>query len=245
LSNFWTKIETGINVEVQNRHSDDLYAGKSYWFATIIKLAGYLAKLRYIGCDNDDSYDFWINICDESIHSVGWSAENEVALIPPQEIRDKVDNWKDYLINKLNCSKTLPKSFRRRIQDSLRSKFKCGMLLELIDKKRISRMKVARIIENVGGRLRMKYEDCEDFEDFWCHQNSELIHPIGWSVLNGHQIDAPESKECIIRFIFKLYQEVLFCNPTKGYKQSSFQKIINSSYEPNECVPSTFKNAST
>jgi hypothetical protein len=198
LSDYWDKIEMGINVEVQHQratHTDSLYVAnnnsnnKSYWFATIVKYAGYLVKLRYIGYEKDDTHDFWAHICDESIQSVGWSAENDLPLVPPNDLKNKIDNWKDYLINKLNGTKTLPKLFHRKVQDSLKSKFKCGMLLELIDKKRISRMKVARIIQNIGGRLRMKYEQSDDFDDFFCHENSELIHPIGWSALIGHDID--------------------------------------------------------
>jgi hypothetical protein len=92
------------------------------------------------------------------------------------------------------------------------------MLLELIDKKKLSRMKVSRIIDNIGGRLRMKYENSEDFDDFWCHQNSELIHPIGWSVYNGHDIDASDE-----------------------YKRNSLEKITKNKYESNEGTPSMFK----
>ena len=66
------------------------------------------------------------------------------------------------------------------------------MLLELVDKKKLCRMRISRIIDNIGGRLRMKYENSEDFDDFWCHQLSELIHPIGWSSTVGHEILAPE-----------------------------------------------------
>lgn len=92
------------------------------------------------------------------------------------------------------------------------------MLLELVDKKKLSRMKVSRIIDNIGGRLRMKYENSEDFDDFWCHQNSELIHPIGWSAYNGHDIDA-----------------------SNEYKRSSLEKYKKNTYEPNECTLNMFK----
>ncbi len=66
------------------------------------------------------------------------------------------------------------------------------MKLELVDRQRVSCMRVARIIENRGGRLRMKYENTEEFDDFWCHEQSELIHPIGWSVTVGHDILADD-----------------------------------------------------
>ncbi len=78
------------------------------------------------------------------------------------------------------------------MDESLKSRFKKGMILELVDKNKVSRMRVAKIIENKGGRLHMQYEPDEfrsdEFEDFWCHENSELIHPVGWSVNVGHEI---------------------------------------------------------
>jgi hypothetical protein len=66
------------------------------------------------------------------------------------------------------------------------------MILEVVDKKKVSRMRIARIIDNIGGRLRLKYENTNDFDDFWCHQSSDIIHPIGWSSKVGHDLFAPE-----------------------------------------------------
>ena len=80
----------------------------------------------------------------------------------------------------------------KKVNESLESKFKKGMLLELVDKKRLCNMRIGRVIDNVGGRIRMKYENNDDFDDFWCHESSELIHPIGWSAAVGHQINASE-----------------------------------------------------
>ena len=74
----------------------------------------------------------------------------------------------------------------------MQSRFKKGMVLELVDKNKLSRMRICRIMENIGGRLRLKYENAEEFDDFWCHQSSELIHPIGWSSSVGHDILASD-----------------------------------------------------
>lgn len=72
------------------------------------------------------------------------------------------------------------------------SQFKKGMYLEVIDKKRPSRMRLAKILENKGGRLRLKYEFTDEFDDFWCHAMSSLIHPVGWSAFIGHDIAASQ-----------------------------------------------------
>lgn len=28
---------------------------------------------------------------------------------------------------------------------------------------------------------------------FWCHEDSPLIHPVGWAFRIGHDLDAPEN----------------------------------------------------
>ena len=79
-------------------------------------------------------------------------------------------------------------------------------------------MCVARIVENIGGRLRVKYEECNDHDEFWCHQNSELLHPVGWSMWVGHDILA-----------------------TDEYKTNSLRKYLNNDYALNECSPKMFQ----
>lgn len=115
LNEFWTKIMNGIKVEVPNCEFTAFDTSAHYWFASVIKYAGYLAKLRYIGFEDNDKYDFWVHLCDPAIHPVGWAAENDVPLIPPKELTDKCDDWKEYLINKLTGFKTLPKNFHRKV----------------------------------------------------------------------------------------------------------------------------------
>ena len=208
LSDFWKKINDNIKVEVVNKdpppaNALDLNNTNStkitskttyYWFASVIKYAGYLAKLRYVGFEDDSSADFWVHMCDTNLHPVGWAAEADQPIVPPFAIANKTEDWKEYLITHLTGFKTLPKNFHKRVSDSLKSKFKKGMTLELVDKNKLSRMRVARVIENIGGRIRMKYENSDDFDDFWCHQSSEIIHPIGWSVTVGHEIYSTEGK---------------------------------------------------
>ena len=213
LSDFWRKISKNIYVEVPNRDPPDVSSIhypelifkskpdsqnqiKFYWFASVVRYAGYYAKLRYVGFDDDNnddvSNDFWMHMCDKNIHPVGYSTENEFPLVPPNKIINKQNDWKNYLISKLTGYKTLPKSFHELVNRSKKSRFEKGMILELVDKKKLSRMRVGRIIENIGGRLRLKYENAEGFDDFWCHEQSELIHPVGWSMAIGHDIYADE-----------------------------------------------------
>ena len=52
-------------------------------------------------------------------------------------------------------------------------------------------MKVATVDEIVGRRLKLSYLDAHNSgEYFWCHEDSSLIHPIGWSLQVGHKLQA-------------------------------------------------------
>lgn len=70
------------------------------------------------------------------------------------------------------------------------------MRVEVVDPKYVSRTRKAVIASITGGRLRLLYTDQSDspenvMTDFWCHQASPLLHPIGWSKQVGHDIKTP------------------------------------------------------
>ena len=60
-------------------------APNSYWIATIIKLIGYKALLRYEGFDEDASKGFWVNVAE--VYHVGYCASFKKPLIPPRTIQ--------------------------------------------------------------------------------------------------------------------------------------------------------------
>lgn len=192
----WNRIAIGMKVEVENTDCDtpDLKLGfspHSFWVATILRLCGYKALLRYEGFDEDSSHDFWVNLCSSEVHSVGWCAQRGKPLIPPRTIENKY-TWRPYLEQKLTGALTLPSTFYNKINDSSQSRFRIGLQLEVVNKNRISQMTLARITKIVGKRLLVRYFDAPDDNGFWVHEDSPLIHPVGWSVSVGHSISAPE-----------------------------------------------------
>lgn len=59
---------------------------------------------------------------------------------------------------------------------------------------KISTFQVASVCEIIGKRLHVKYYDSSpDDNGFWCHEDSPLIHPVGWAFRVGHSLDAPQS----------------------------------------------------
>lgn len=73
----------------------------------------------------------------------------------------------------------------------MKSRFRCGLHLEVVDKNRISQVKVATIQKIVGKRLHVRYYDSSpDDIGFWCHEDSPLIHHVGWAKQVGQSLDA-------------------------------------------------------
>ncbi|KAM9324480.1 lethal(3)malignant brain tumor-like protein 2 [Gastrophryne carolinensis] len=188
----WDDIEEGIKVESLN--TDAVLPSRVYWISSIIKLAGYKALLQYEGFDDVYNHSYWCNLGAIDIHPVGWCAANGKLLVPPQTIHEEYKDWRKYLKEQLSGSRTIPVDFHSKMTESLKCPFRPGMRLEVVDKLNISFMRMAVVDTVIGGRLRLIYEDGENNDDFWCHMDSPLIHPVGWSQRVGHKIKLAEGK---------------------------------------------------
>ncbi|XP_066490140.1 lethal(3)malignant brain tumor-like protein 2 isoform X2 [Tiliqua scincoides] len=186
----WEDVLKGMKVEVLN--SDAVLPSRVYWIASVVKIAGYKALLRYEGFENDSSHDFWVNLGTVDIHPIGWCAINSKILVPPQTIQSKYTNWRGYLMKKLVGARTIPVDFHIKMTESMKYPFRQGMRVEVIDKICVSRTRMAVVDTVIGGRLRLLYEDGDSSDDFWCHMWSPLIHPVGWSRRVGHSIKKAE-----------------------------------------------------
>lgn len=191
----WSMVNGGMKVEVENTDCDtpELKQGMSphsFWVATVLRLCGYKALLRYEGFDDDSSHDFWVNLCSSEVHSVGWCAERGKPLIPPRTIENKY-SWRKYLEENLTNALTLPTTFYNKINESSKSRFRVGLQLEVVNKNRISEMRLCKIHKIIGKRLLVRYFDAPEDNGFWVHEDSPLIHPVGWSTDVGHNLSAP------------------------------------------------------
>ncbi|XP_077983794.1 uncharacterized protein LOC144438584 [Glandiceps talaboti] len=197
MADNWEDIAVGMKVEVLNTDCD--LPNHVFWIAQVIRIAGYKVLLRYEGFASDNSHDFWSNLLKLEVHPVGWCATIGKPLLPPKSISSRRSNWRTFLVNSLTGAKTLPSDFQDKVVESMKFKFMRGMKLEVVDKMRVSRMRVAMVDDVVGGRLQLQYCDSEGEDDFWCHTNSPLIHPCGWSVFVGHDMKATDDikEKCI------------------------------------------------
>ncbi|KAM7382019.1 hypothetical protein PAMA_012744 [Pampus argenteus] len=189
----WEDIAVGMKVEVLNTNA--VLPSKVYWIATVIQLAGYKALLRYEGFEHDSSRDFWCSLVSGELNPIGWCAMTSKLLVPPQDVKQNIPDWKKYLMKRLVGANTLPVDFYLKLAESMKHSFRIGMRVEVVDPKYLSRTRVAIIDSIIGGRLRLVYLDQSDapenvVSDFWCHMCSPLLHPIGWSSKVGHEIKA-------------------------------------------------------
>ncbi|XP_050427168.1 polycomb protein Sfmbt-like isoform X2 [Adelges cooleyi] len=193
MSDCWDDMTVGIKVEVVNTDCDNFSEEYPdyFWVASIVHIAGYKAKLRYEGYESDDSSDFWVNLCSSIVHPVGWCATRGKPLIPPKSIQSRQRDWKEFLVRRLTGARTLPSNFRMKIFESLKSKFRIDLTLELVDREYISKVKVANILNIIGKRLELRYYDDEE-QVFWVHENSPLVHPVGWAGRVGHDLCASD-----------------------------------------------------
>lgn len=192
---------------------------KSYWIASVIKVCGYMAKLRYEGYEDDDSHDFWVYLFHDYVHGVGWCASQGNTLVPPKNILRKIPEWTMYLIKRLTGSRTLPANFKALIDESLKTRFRRGMKLEVVDKNRVSSVRVATVELTIGGRLLVTYDGADPEEaGFWTHEKSSLVHPVGWAQFVSHELVA-----------------------TYEYARESLEKVNTKKFSPNDATWDMFE----
>lgn len=91
----WGQLTPGMKVEVVNSDcspNPNDSKERIFWFAYIVRVEGYSALLRYEGCDDDTSMDFWCNLCNKDVHCVGWCGQHGVKLAPPRSSNTKISS---------------------------------------------------------------------------------------------------------------------------------------------------------
>ncbi|XP_042363724.1 lethal(3)malignant brain tumor-like protein 2 isoform X2 [Plectropomus leopardus] len=228
LCSQWDDITLGLKVEVLNTNA--VLPSKVYWIATVIQIAGYKALLRYEGFEHDSSHDFWCSLVSGELNPIGWCAMTSKLLVPPQGVKQDIPDWKEYLMKKLVGANTLPVDIYLKLAESMKTSFRIGMRVEVVDPRHVSRTRVATIDSIIGGRLRLVYADQSDapentISDFWCHMWSPLLHPIGWSSNVGHAIKAPANSAEASASFWKGISDssfLLFKRPRFVYMEGGF-----------------------
>ncbi|XP_053112686.1 scm-like with four MBT domains protein 2 isoform X2 [Hemicordylus capensis] len=185
-----SSFQPGMKLEVANKHNPD-----TYWVATIITTCGQLLLLRYCGYGEDRRADFWCDVMTADLHPVGWCTQNNKVLMPPDAIKEKYTDWTEFLIHDLTGSRTAPANL---LEGPLRGKNPVDLitvdsLIELQDSQNPFQYWIVSVLENVGGRLRLRYVGLEETESYdqWLFYLDYRLRPVGWCQENKYRLDPP------------------------------------------------------
>ncbi|MCP9260738.1 Mbt repeat protein [Dirofilaria immitis] len=192
-------IDTSVKIEVALYNDYDYNSEpiKLYWFARVMKVAGYRLLLRYEGMDEvgDNVYDFWVNIGSKDIRPV--------ALVPPEAIHRRQSNWPQYILCQIHAYRTIAINWPEiQVRKLNFCKFKKGDCVELLDSTVSSRVRPALVEKVIGTRIWVRVNqtfldqsmidssDIQIAEGVWMDQDSPLIFPVGWALKVGYDLVA-------------------------------------------------------
>ncbi|KFP00345.1 Scm-like with four MBT domains protein 2, partial [Calypte anna] len=185
-----SSFQPGMKLEVANKSNPD-----TYWVATIITTCGQLLLLRYCGYGDDRRADFWCDVMTAELHPVGWCTQNNKVLMPPDAIKEKYMDWTEFLIHDLTGARTAPANL---LEGPLRGKNPVDLitvdsLIELQDSQNPFQYWIVSVVENVGGRLRLRYVGLEETESYdqWLFYLDCRLRPVGWCQENKYRMDPP------------------------------------------------------
>eukprot|EP00057_Strongylocentrotus_purpuratus_P028404 XP_011682878.1 PREDICTED: uncharacterized protein LOC580021 [Strongylocentrotus purpuratus] len=186
LSQEWKGNMIGAMIEVHNRDPEE--SANSFWVARVIHMAGYKVRLRFEGYGMDSSHDFTLHLLMAECYSLNGAVKAGHIMKPPKGVLARLGNsWQEHLARAAHSGS--PTIMLPPNKDYLKCRFKPGMHLEAVYKQKISHAIVATVTETVASRIHVQYDDCKDpSKDFWFHETSPWIHPVGWSQRVGHPI---------------------------------------------------------
>ncbi|GFY45916.1 scm-like with four MBT domains protein 2 [Trichonephila inaurata madagascariensis] len=210
-------FKVGMKLEVPN--PDDR---TTYWPASVIMTCGDLLTLRYVGYGDDRSADFWFNIKSGEFHPIGWCSRNSKNLSPPKDVLRKCTNVNNILSKELNNCDTISEAISENIDGGFIpiDQIKCGMKLELIDEYNAKNVWIVTITQNIGGRLLLTYDGCEETSSFkiWLFYLSDRLNPVGFAKSNNMQYSPPEDMK-------------------NQHTEEEWKTILNRSFEDAEKLP--------
>ncbi|XP_048876775.1 scm-like with four MBT domains protein 2 [Brienomyrus brachyistius] len=191
-----SSFQPGMKLEVANKGNSD-----TYWVATIITTCGQLLLLRFCGYGDERKADFWCDVMTADLHPVGWCTQNNKVLMPPEDnvylrkaIKERYSDWTEFLIQELTGARTAPANL---LEGPMRGKntvdlITAGSVVELQDMREPFLYWTVQVLENTGGRLRLRYVGLEDdTHDTWLFYLDVRLRPVGWCHENHYTMEPP------------------------------------------------------
>ncbi|NWI39726.1 SMBT1 protein, partial [Picathartes gymnocephalus] len=167
----------------------------TYWVATIITTCGQLLLLRYDGYGEDRKADFWCDILTADLHPIGWCQQNKKVLKVPEGIKDKIPDQEEFLQQVLKGACSAPANLLEGLHRGKNplDLIAPGSRLELQNIRDSLEAWIVNVVENVGGRLKLRYEGLEDSDKFdqWLFYLDPFLHQVGWAAQHGYSLQPP------------------------------------------------------
>uniref|UniRef100_A0A8D2P650 Scm like with four mbt domains 1 n=1 Tax=Zosterops lateralis melanops TaxID=1220523 RepID=A0A8D2P650_ZOSLA len=167
----------------------------TYWVATIITTCGQLLLLRYDGYGEDRKADFWCDILTADLHPIGWCQQNKKILKVPEGIKDKIPDQEEFLEQVLKGACSAPANLLEGLHRGKNplDLIAPGSRLELQNIRDSLEAWIVNVVENVGGRLKLRYEGLEDLDKFdqWLFYLDPFLHQVGWAAQHGYSLQPP------------------------------------------------------
>ncbi|NXR76957.1 SMBT1 protein, partial [Pycnonotus jocosus] len=167
----------------------------TYWVATIITTCGQLLLLRYDGYGEDRKADFWCDILTADLHPIGWCEQNKKILKVPEGIKDKIPDQEEFLQRVLKGACSAPANLLEGLHRGKNplDLIAPGSRLELQNIRDSLEAWIVTVVENVGGRLKLRYEGLEDLDKFdqWLFYLDPFLHQVGWAAQHGYSLQPP------------------------------------------------------
>lgn len=174
-------LHEGMMLEVPNRVDPS-----TYWVASIVMACGPLLRLRFVGQGEDRTKDFWCDLTKVQVYPLGWCRDHHLHLKPPSELVPKLLDCEAFVIQALQNAESVPPELLSGDGFTPADRIKQGMKVEVQDKMDPHQLWVATIIENVGGRLLLRYDTPDSSSpDFWLFHSSQRLFPMGWAAEKG------------------------------------------------------------
>ncbi|NXJ07556.1 SMBT1 protein, partial [Odontophorus gujanensis] len=169
----------------------------TYWVATIITTCGQLLLLRYDGYGEDRKADFWCDIMTADLHPLGWCEQNKKVLKVPEGIKDKIPDQEEFLQQVLKGACSAPANLLEGLHRGKNplDLIAPGSRLELQNSRDALEAWIVNVVENIGGRLKLRYEGLEDSDKFdqWIFYLDPFLHQVGWATQNGYNLQPPSA----------------------------------------------------
>ncbi|XP_033373395.1 scm-like with four MBT domains protein 1 [Parus major] len=167
----------------------------TYWVATIITTCGQLLLLRYDGYGEDRKADFWCDILTADLHPIGWCEQNKKILKVPEGIKDKIPDQEEFLQRVLKGACSAPANLLEGLHRGKNplDLIAPGSRLELQNIRDSLEAWIVNVVENVGGRLKLRYEGLDDLDKFdqWLFYLDPFLHQVGWAAQHGYSLQPP------------------------------------------------------